>query len=73
MAPGDRLVLYSDGLIELSPGGERSAGLRLLMEACGRHRDTPIREAAGHIANELRPDLGKVADDLLLLAAEALP
>jgi sigma-B regulation protein RsbU (phosphoserine phosphatase) len=71
MAPGERFFLYSDGLIELECGSGRQEGLRLLMEACARHRKTPIQEAAWCIARELRPDSGKVTDDLLLLAVEA--
>jgi len=69
--PGDRFFLYTDGLIEQSPGGGRQEGMRRLREACGRHRQTPIREAARSIADELRPENGKAADDLLLLAVEA--
>ena len=39
VSPGDRFFLYSDGLIESSPGGGRREGLERLVEACVRHRD----------------------------------
>jgi len=71
LARGDRFFLYSDGLIESSPGGGRAAGLERLVEACVRHRAVPLAEAPAVIATELRPDSGIVEDDLLLLAVEA--
>jgi sigma-B regulation protein RsbU (phosphoserine phosphatase) len=73
VSPGDRFFLYSDGLIESGPGGGRRIGLEQLVDACVRHRTAPLAEAATMIASELRPDAGKVEDDLLLLAVEALP
>ena len=68
---GDRFFLYSDGLIESGPGGGRRDGLEQLVDACVRHRMAPLAEAAAAIAGELRPEAGKVEDDLLLLAVEA--
>ena len=35
---GDRFFMYSDGLIEASPGGGRREGLERLVSACVRHR-----------------------------------
>ena len=67
---GDRFFLYSDGLIEATPGGGRRQGLERLTDACVRHRAEPLAEAAASIAGELRADTGTVADDLLLLAVE---
>ena len=68
---GDRFFLYSDGLIESGAGGGRRDGLEQLVNACVRHRTLPLAEAAAAIAGELRPEAGKVDDDLLLLAVEA--
>jgi sigma-B regulation protein RsbU (phosphoserine phosphatase) len=70
---GDRLFLYSDGLIESGAGGGRRDGLERLVNACVCHRTAPLAEAAASIAGDLRPAAGKVEDDLLLLAVEALP
>lgn len=67
---GDRFFVYSDGLIESSPGGGRRAGIDALIEACILHRDEPLAEAVSSIAAQLRPCGKKASDDLLLLAAE---
>ena len=67
---GDRFFLYSDGLIESSPGGGRREGLERLTDACVRHRAAPLSESIALIVRELRPEQQPVEDDLLLLAAE---
>jgi sigma-B regulation protein RsbU (phosphoserine phosphatase) len=71
VSKGDRFFIYTDGLIEGSPGGGRREGLERLVEACVRHRKAPLAEAAAVIVAELRPDVQTVEDDLLLLAVEA--
>jgi sigma-B regulation protein RsbU (phosphoserine phosphatase) len=71
LAAGDRIFLYSDGLIEAVPGGGREHGVERLTQACISHRFQPLKEAVEAIARELRPDAGTVEDDLLLLATEA--
>jgi sigma-B regulation protein RsbU (phosphoserine phosphatase) len=70
VAGGDRLFLYTDGLIESSPGGGRREGLERLVDACVRHRTALLAESTIGIAGELRPGKHRVEDDLLLLAAE---
>jgi sigma-B regulation protein RsbU (phosphoserine phosphatase) len=67
---GDRFFMYTDGLIESSPGSGRREGLERLVGACVRHRGAPLGESAAVIAGELRPEEHDVEDDLLLLAAE---
>ncbi|HWE52031.1 MAG TPA: response regulator [Bryobacteraceae bacterium] len=71
VCPGDRFFLYTDGVIESSPGGSRQEGLARLIDACVRHRrDTP-KEAVMNIAGENRTgQAGNPSDDLLLLAVE---
>jgi sigma-B regulation protein RsbU (phosphoserine phosphatase) len=66
----DRIFLYSDGLIEASPGAGRREGVERLTEACVRHRTKPLAEAVFAIASDLRPDTQAAEDDLLLLATE---
>ena len=66
----DRIFLYSDGLIEASPGRSRRTGIARLTEACIRHRTRPLGEAVAAIAADLRPAAEAVHDDLLLLATE---
>lgn len=67
---GDRFFLYSDGLIESSPGGGRRVGLERLLEACVRHRSAALAESTSLIVKELIPDGHIMTDDLLLLAVE---
>ncbi|HTA47743.1 MAG TPA: SpoIIE family protein phosphatase [Bryobacteraceae bacterium] len=69
VADGDRLFLYTDGLIESSAGGGRREGLDQLVEACVRHRSRPLSDVPAAVAEELRPG-GRAEDDLLLLAVE---
>ncbi len=70
VSPGDRFYLYSDGLIEASPGGGRQLGLKRLAEACARQQARPLAVAVAAIAAELRPEGATVTDDLLLLGVE---
>ena len=67
---GDRFFLYTDGLIESSPGGGRRGGLERLVETCVRHRAVALKNAAATVVSELWPKLDTVGDDLLLLAVE---
>jgi len=69
VSTGDRLFIYTDGLIESSAGGGRRAGLDLLVDACLRTREQPLTQAVRDVAEELRPD-GSAEDDLLLLGVE---
>jgi phosphoserine phosphatase RsbU/P len=67
---GDRLYLYSDGMIEASPGASRKSGLDQLIAACAEFHTLPLAEATGKIAARLRGPGQNVQDDLLLLAVE---
>jgi sigma-B regulation protein RsbU (phosphoserine phosphatase) len=73
VAPGDRLFLYSDGLIEAKAGGSRREGIKELVECCIRHRNVPLADGVQRIAAALRPDAKDVVDDLLLLGVEVRP
>jgi phosphoserine phosphatase RsbU/P len=68
--PGDRFFMYTDGLIESSPGAGRRQGLEHLIEACIAHRSDALASVAAAIAGELRPPGIDVTDDLLLLVGE---
>lgn len=68
ISQGDRFFLYSDGLIEFPPGNGRRLGLERLVDACVRHRATPLAEAPAASASDLLPNPGMVEDDLLLMA-----
>lgn len=71
VAPGDRLYLYTDGLIESLAGCGRRRGIEELVESAVRHRGLPLDRAPASIVAELRPEACKLEDDLLLLAVEA--
>jgi serine phosphatase RsbU (regulator of sigma subunit) len=62
--------MYSDGLIESAAGSGRREGLERLVDACVRHRATPLGESVAMIVREVRPEERAVEDDLLLLAVE---
>jgi sigma-B regulation protein RsbU (phosphoserine phosphatase) len=65
---GDRFFMYSDGLIESSPGGGRREGLERLVDACVRHRGLPLAESVNATVKDVTGCC--VEDDLVLLAAE---
>jgi phosphoserine phosphatase RsbU/P len=67
--PGDRVFLYTDGLVESAPGA-RSAGTRRLMDAAVRHLAAPLEQAVKDMAADCRPAGSAAQDDLLLLAVE---
>jgi phosphoserine phosphatase RsbU/P len=70
VSPGDRFYLYTDGLIESSPGGGRREGLERLVDACVRHRGVPLRDGVLAIAGGIQSGMEKIQDDLLLLAVD---
>jgi sigma-B regulation protein RsbU (phosphoserine phosphatase) len=69
---GDRLFLYTDGMIESSPGAGRQAGIDRLMAAAEAHRAAPLEQAVGLMVSELCPAEARAQDDLLLLAMEVV-
>lgn len=62
--PGDRLFLYSDGLIEM--GGSRAEGTGRLEEACRATAGLPLASAVSSIV-ETMCDGSEPQDDILLL------
>ncbi len=70
VAGGDRFYMYSDGLIESSPGGGRRGGLDRLVAACVGTRELPLAESVGVIVDQA--GVAGAEDDLLLLAAEVV-
>jgi phosphoserine phosphatase RsbU/P len=70
---GDRLYLYSDGLIESTPGGNRRAGLDSLIEACVRFRPEPLAQGVTQVVERIRSGRQRCEDDWLLLGVEAFP
>jgi len=70
VSTGDRLFLYTDGLIESAPGASRREGIERLVEACRRHRTLVLPKAVPAIVRDVRDCHQTVQDDLLLLGIE---
>ena len=73
VAPGDRVLLYTDGLIELvSRDGvsSRSQGLARLCEAAEQRLDLSLPEMVKGIAEDLVQNAKPAEDDLLILGVE---
>jgi sigma-B regulation protein RsbU (phosphoserine phosphatase) len=68
LLPGDKLVLYTDG-IEPAADGPGGSGSERLLDSARRHRDLPVQEFLDRVAADL---LGQAAwpDDVTLLALE---
>jgi phosphoserine phosphatase RsbU/P len=66
---GDRVFLYTDGLVESAPGA-RSAGTERLMAAAVRRLATPLEQAVKDMAADCGFPGSAAQDDLLLLAVE---
>jgi hypothetical protein len=67
-APGDRIVLYTDGLVERrrEPIDESLERLRLTAEGF----DGPVDELCAHLIEALRPPAGAVHDDIAVIAVK---
>lgn len=72
VAPGDRLVLYTDGLIEQANDRGEAFGVARLMEACCNASEFPPEEMIARVTDALKAHMGKTrqADDVTLLVAE---
>lgn len=67
VAPGDRLFLYSDGLVELD--GSRERGIGRLAAACRDTAALPLDEAVSSIAEGLCAG-APILDDIVLLGIQ---
>jgi sigma-B regulation protein RsbU (phosphoserine phosphatase) len=65
--PGDRLFLYSDGLIET--GGSQEAGIDRLAEACLKRHSLPLAELVPAVVKEITAGV-PIMDDTVLLGIE---
>ena len=72
LAAGDRIVLYSDGLIEYgSQDGDRDAGLQTLLAACETMRQHTIQVAVHELVETVLENGGvPVQDDIVALGVE---
>lgn len=71
VSSGDRLFLFTDGLLEKIPGRADSIpqSLERLVRACAEHPEMPIAETVGRLSSEL---LGRreLLDDAVILGVE---
>ena len=74
LSPGDRLVLYSDGIIEHSPDDdpEQMFGIERLLEALERQRSASLDQMCQSVIDSLDLHAGgsRPLDDISLLAIE---
>ena len=71
LLPGDRLYLYTDGVIEALDASEQEFGYERLMAEIERQRDRPLRAGLDVIADLVRDwSGGQLRDDVSLLAIE---
>lgn len=68
LAPGDKLVLYTDGVDE-ARFGDHPQGAESLLACAAHHRNLPIQEFVAALASDLFAGQ-TVGDDLTLLALE---
>jgi sigma-B regulation protein RsbU (phosphoserine phosphatase) len=77
LAPGDLLVLYTDGVVELSDEAEREFGVDQLESVVRAHADRPAEEivsaVVAHTRAHARRGAGGFEDDFTLMIVKRLP
>jgi phosphoserine phosphatase RsbU/P len=73
LEPGDRLYLYTDGVIEATDAAENEFGVDRLRAAIELHRTRPLRAGLESIVSSVRDWCGgRQRDDMSLLAVERI-
>ena len=72
VSPGERLFLFSDGIIEQGSKGNvsRSQGLAALSESLSQTCNLTLEETLRGVVEELLPDPDRLEDDVVLLGIE---
>ena len=73
LAKGDRIMLFTDGLIELpflEGAGSRKTGMERLAEAARQRAELPLAEQVAGVVADLVQSVPQVEDDLLLVGVE---
>lgn len=66
---GDKLVLFTDGLIRMFDGGSKEEALSSLQENLGQHSSLPVRDLVHRLSDHI---VEEPEDDVLILAMELL-
>lgn len=71
---GDRLILYTDGIVEAMNPGEEMFGEERLAQSCLRYNRDPLKEQLENIVEEVFEfqGTGAVADDITLIGLEVV-
>ena len=71
---GDRLILYTDGIVEAMNPGEEMFGEERLAQSCLRYNRDPLKDQLEHIVEEVFEfqGTGSVQDDITLIGIEVL-
>jgi len=71
---GDRILLYTRGLVTTASGGGKPYEHERLHEFIRGHRDTPIQEIVERVGDDFRRHIAgqEQGDDVILIALEAL-
>jgi serine phosphatase RsbU (regulator of sigma subunit) len=71
---GDRLILFSDGMVEARPDGGQAFGYGRLVEALGQLQELSARETARRLIAEVRAHrAGDLTDDATLIILDLAP
>jgi sigma-B regulation protein RsbU (phosphoserine phosphatase) len=71
LAPGDRFVLYSDGITEAANDANEQFGIQRLIESLRDSSCSPLRDAIADLRTRVEQwSSGAVSDDLSILAIE---
>lgn len=75
VAPGDLLILYTDGVTESVDSGRRQFGVERLQAVVGGHAGASAQEVLESVVNAVKAHRGDVppADDLTLLVVKRCP
>ncbi|MCP2337034.1 SpoIIE family protein phosphatase [Actinomadura rupiterrae] len=74
LAPGDTLVLHSDGLLEACAADRRQFGQARLLETLAAHAADPVNDMLGAVERTLLDFCdGDLRDDVSMLALRVLP
>jgi sigma-B regulation protein RsbU (phosphoserine phosphatase) len=67
LRPGDRFMMYSDGLVETE--GSRESGIMNLIEVCGTYRKSSLKSMVDLVVGNIRAN-SIISDDIVMMGVE---